>query len=617
MKIDNGTGESRETSTGKPERVGERGREPINFFSELKRRNVYKVAVAYAVVGWLLVQIATQVFPFLEIPNWVVRLVIALVAIGFPIALVIAWAFETTPEGIKPTEDVDPSAASRAPRKHAWIYVVVVGATLSAALFFLGRYTAGRTAAAVWPSSVAQKSIAVLPFLNLSADKNDEYLSDGMTEELLNVLTKVKSLHVPGRSSSFAFKGRNEEDIFRKVGEQLHVNAVLEGSVRKAGDKLRITAQLINVADGFHLWSETYDGDMKDILAVQSDVARRVVEALQVQLGVDEARALAKKPTENPEAHRLYLLGRYHFAKFTRAGWTNAIRSFEQALQVDPNFALAYCGLADTYGWAGGQTLPGREAWAKEMEFAQKALALDPNLAEAHLSMGTALFSVLGPYASENELDRAVELNPNQPLIYDQYGWTFSEMGRFDEAIAAEKKALELDPLSTFLNTDLAFFLYWARRYDEALVQIRKTLELDPNNGFAHSILGWCLIWKGNKADAIAEFQKATTLDDLSWYISSLGYAHAVAGDRAKAEQILLKLDELAKQRYVSPANRAAVYLGLGEKGKALDWLEQAYEDRDPIFWWIQEQLYDSVRNEPRFQALMKKIDRLKAGATQ
>jgi adenylate cyclase len=395
------------------------------------------------------------------------------------------------------------------------------------------------------------------------------------------------------------------------------VNAVLEGSVRKAGDKLRITAQLINVADGFHLWSETYDGDMKDILAVQSDVARRVVEALQVQLGVDEARALAKKPTENPEAHRLYLLGRYHFAKFTRAGWTNAIRSFEQALQVDPNFALAYCGLADTYGWAGGQTLPGREAWAKEMEFAQKALALDPNLAEAHLAMGTALFSVLGPYASENELDRAVELNPNQPLIYDQYGWTFSEMGRFDEAIAAEKKALKLDPLSTFLNTDLAFFLYWARRYDEALVQIRKTLELDPNNGFAHSILGWCLVWKGNKADAIAEFQKATTLDDLSWYISSLGYAHAVAGDRAKAEQILLKLDELAKQRYVSPANRAAVYLGLGEKGKALDWLEQAYEDRDPILWWIQEQLYDSVRNEPRFQALMKKIDRLKAGATQ
>ena len=220
----------------------------------------------------------------------------------------------------------------------------------------------GKKNAAVEPShtgsAIPEKSIAVLPFVNMSSDKNDEYLSDGMTEELLNALTKVKGLRVPGRSSSFAFKGNNEEDIFRKVGEQLHVSTVLEGSVRKAGDKLRITAQLINVADGFHLWSETYDSDMKDILAVQSDVAKRVVQALQVQLGVEEERALAKKPTENPEAHRLYLLGRYHFYKFTRVGWTNAIHYFEQALQLDPGFALAYCGLADTYGWAGGQTLP-------------------------------------------------------------------------------------------------------------------------------------------------------------------------------------------------------------------------------------------------------------------
>ena len=435
-----------------------------------------------------------------------------------------------------------------------------------------------------------------------------------MTEELLNVLTKVKSLRVPGRSSSFAFKGKNEDDIFRRVGEQLHVNAVLEGSVRKAGDRLRITAQLVNVADGFHLWSETYDGDMKDILAVQSDVAKRVVQALQVQLGVDETRAFAKKATENPEAHRLYLLGRYHFGKFTRAGWTNAIHSYEEALQVDPNFALAYCGLADTYGWAGGQLMPGREAWAKEMELAQKALELDPNLAEAHLSMGTALFSVLGPHASEKELDRAVELNPNLALIYDQYGWTFSELGRFDEAFAAEKKALELDPLSTFLNTDLAFFLYWARRFDEATTQIRRSLELDPNNAFAHSILGWCLIAKGNKAEARSEFEKATTLDDLPWYVSSVGYACGVSGDRAKAEQVLRDLEELAKQRYVSPANRAAVYLGLGEKEQALDWLEKAYEDRDPIFWWINgDQLYDSLRGAPRFEALVQKVDRIKA----
>ena len=304
-----------------------------NFFAELKRRNVYKVAVAYAVVAWLLIQIATQVFPFFEIPNWAVRLVVLAIVIGFPVALILAWAFELTPEGLKRTEDVDLAKQSRR-KSRAWIYIVIVGALLSVGLFMLGRYGFREKNSA--SSELPAKSIAVLPFVNMSADKNDEYLSDGMTEELLDVLTKVKSLHVPGRSSSFAFKGKNEEDIFRKVGGQLHVNAVLEGSVRKAGDKLRITAQLINVADGFHLWSETYDRDMKDILAVQSDVARRVVEALQVQLGVDEARALAKKPTENPEAHRLYLLGRYDFAKFTQEGWTNGIRAFEQALQLDP-----------------------------------------------------------------------------------------------------------------------------------------------------------------------------------------------------------------------------------------------------------------------------------------
>jgi tetratricopeptide (TPR) repeat protein len=424
----------------------------------------------------------------------------------------------------------------------------------------------------------------------------------------------VPGLRVPGRTSCFAFKGKNEEDIFRKVGDQLHVGTVLEGSVRKVGEKLRVTAQLINVSDGYHLWSKDYDGDVKDILTFQSNVAEQVVQALQVQLGTEAARALSKKPTENAEAYRLYLLGRYHFAKFTRAGWTNAIHYFEQALQIDPTYALAYCGLADTYGWAGGQTLPGREAWAKEMEFARKALALDPNLAEARLSMGTALYSVLGPYASKKELDRAVELNPKQSLIYDQYGWTFSAMGRFDDAIAAEKKALELDPLNIFFNTNLAFFHYWARRYEEATTQIRKTLELDPNDAFAHAILGWCLIAKGNKAEAKAEFQKAASLDDLPWYIGSLGYACAANSDRAKAEQILQDLEELSKQRYVSPANRAAVYLGLGEKEKALDWLEKAYEDRDPIFWWIDgDQLYDSLRNEPRFQALVQKVDRIKA----
>ena len=249
------------------------------------------------------------------------------------------------------------------------------------------------------------------------------------------------------------------------------------------------------------------------------------------------------------------------------------------------------------------------------MEFAQKALALDPKLAEAHLAMATAFFCVLDPHGSEKELDRAVKLNPNLALAYDQYGWTFGQMGRHDESIAAEKRALELDPLNSLFNTDLAFFFYWARRYDDAIAQIRKTLELDANAAVAHHCLGWCNIWKRNLTEATEEFQKAVTLDDLPWYKASLGYAYAASGDRAKAEQVIRDLDELAKKQYVSPALRASVYLGLGEKGKALDWIEKAYEDRDPMLWWKTDQLYDSVRNEPRFLALMEKVDRIKAGA--
>ena len=390
----------------------------------------------------------------------------------------------------------------------------------------------------------------------------------------------------------------------------MHVNTVLEGSVRKAGEKLRITAQLINVADGYHLWSETYDRDMADILAVQSDVAQRVVAALQIQLGVNEAHALAKKPTENPEAHRLYLLGRFQVAKGTFPGFTEAIKSFNQALQLDPNYALAYCGLADTYGFTGSFTMPGKEAWAKEKELALKALALDPNLAEAHFSLGLALASAFHWSEGEREIKRAIEMNPNMAVAYDQYAFVLSCLGRSDEAIAMSKRAVELEPLSSLMTCGFGWWLFLARRYDEAVVQFRNALALDPNSGYAYFGLGWCLILKGDQAGAVAAFEKERTLDDPQPLLySGLGYVYGISGDRARAEQVLRDLEDLATQRYVSPGARVYVYLGLGDKEKTFEWLQKSYDEQDWVCAWLKAgPMFDDLRHEPRFQALLKKL---------
>src|SRR2546426_2139467 len=459
------------------------------------------------------------------------------------------------------------------------------------------------------PGAAPAKSVAVLPFVNMSADKNDEYLSDGMTEELINVLAKVPGLRVPGRTSCFAFKGKSEEGIFHEVGERLHVGKVLEGSVRKAGDKLRVTAQLVNVANGYHLWSEDYDGDVRDIFTFQSNVARRVVEALQIKLGVEAARALAKKPTENPEAHRLYLLGRYEFGKYSEAGWTSSIRYYEQALKLDPNYALAYCGIADTYAYMGGVVMPSKEAVVKEKEFAQKALELDPELPEAHLSLACALGGAFDWRNAQIEFDRAIELNPNLAWAYEIYAWFLGGLGRLDEAIAKDKKAIELDPLNSFFQSALAYFLYHARRYDDAIVQIKKTLELDPASTLGRHLLGCCLLWKGDTAGAIAEFQRSKIVVTGAWYQGLLGYAYAISGDRPKAEQMLRELEEMAKRQYVSSTAFAMIYLGLGEKEKALDWLDKSYQDQESACWYLTvDPIYDSVRNEPRFQALVQKV---------
>src|SRR3989442_15044270 len=317
-----------------------------NLFAELKRRNVYKVAVAYGVVAWLLMQIASQIFPFFEIPNWAVRLVVLLLIIGFPIALVIAWAFEVTPEGIKRTEAAD--AAGQRSRGGAWVYIVLIGAALSVGLFFVGRYTAGNgTPRPSEAATVGNKSIAVLPLLNESGNPQDEYFSDGLSEELIAALAQIRELKVIGRSSSFRFKDRKEEP--KSIGEKLGVTTLLEGTVRKQGDRVRIVAELINAADGIELWTRTFDRELKDIFAVQEEIAVAVASSLKVTLLGPENTSTQNAATKSVEAHNSYLQGHFYFQRRNLDDYRKAVTYFDHALQSDPDYALAYAERSEAW----------------------------------------------------------------------------------------------------------------------------------------------------------------------------------------------------------------------------------------------------------------------------
>jgi TolB-like protein/Flp pilus assembly protein TadD len=582
-----------------------------NFFAELKRRNVYKVGVAYAIVGWLIAQIATQIFPFLEIPNWVVRLVIVLIAIGFPIALVIAWAFEATPEGIKRTELADAMPTTAGQKKHAWIYVVVTGGAISVALFFLGRYTVGNKTTAAAPNELSAKSIAVLPFDNLSRDPDNAFFAEGVQDEILTRLAKVADLKVIARTSTQRFKSAPEN--LPDIAKQLGALNILEGSVQKVNDQVRVNVQLINALTNAHLWAEIYDRKLTDIFAVESDIAKTIADTLQAKLTGSEKTAISKEPTSNTEAYELYHKGRSLWGKRTGDNIPKAIAFYEQAIARDPNYALAYAGLSSAYilspFYAGANRL---EMSAKAKEAALKALRLDPNLAEAHAALGKVLFfGEIDLAGAAREYKRAIELKPNDA---DAHHWFSNDilaaLGRFDEAIAEGKRSVELDPLSVVINADLGETFYYAKRYDESVTQLRKTLEIDPTSFYTHYNLGIALQAKGDLPSAIAEYEKAKQLGDNTTVSTFYAAAKAQAGDKDAARRMLSELDEISRHREVVGYLRALLYLSLNNKDEALRWLEQGFEERDGsnISWIKVDPLLDSLHGNPRFEALVQKV---------
>ena len=458
----------------------------INFFAELKRRNVYKVAVAYAVVGWLLVQVATQVFPFLEIPNWVIRLVIALVAIGFPIALVIAWAFEMTPEGLKRTEDVDLATSARQPRKHVWILVVIVGAAFSIGLFFIGRYT-GRNTASTTRIELPAKSIAVLPFENLSDDKGAAYFADGIQDEILTKLASIADLKVISRTSTAKYKSKPED--LKTVSQQLGVATVLEGSVQKAGDKVRVNVQFIDARADSHLWAKSYDRDIKDVFTVESEVAQEIADSLQAKLSPAEATTLTTAPTKDAAAYDLFLKGEYEERLAENSlrpeSYEQAAAWYQQAIARDPNFALAMARLVrnrmDRH-WFFEQMTDAELAPVRSM--AEHALALAPNLAEAHVALGDFFYHGYRQYEQAlAEFERALQIQPNASTALEYSGYVHRRQGQWARCLDEFKRTLEQDPRNALLAGNVAATYVTLRMWKEAERAARHTLELDPHSG--------------------------------------------------------------------------------------------------------------------------------------
>src|SRR5205814_1094638 len=590
---------------------------PKKFFAEVKRRNVYKVAAAYGVVAWLLTEIATQVLPFFETPNWGVRLIVLAIIIGFPIALVIAWAFELTPEGLKRTEIADAEFPLGRSPKRAWIFVVTIAGAISVGLFFLGRYTTSRTLSTEQgqpPSSAGslpQKSIAVLPFDNLSRDPDNAYFAEGIQDEILTRLAKVADLKVISRTSTQKYK--SAPDNLRDIAKQLGVLNILEGSVQRAADQVRVTVQLINATTDAHLWAETYDRKLTDIFAVETDIAKTIADTLHAKLTGSEKSAIAKRPTADTEAYELYLKGRFFWNKRTGPDLRKAIAYFNQAIAKDPNYALAYAGLADAYvllppygAASASESFPQAEAAAK------KALELDDALAEAHTSLGQVLVSYDFDFeGSTREFERAITLNPNYATAHHWYGsGPPLSLGEFDRAIAELKRAQQLDPLSLIINADLGSGFVTARRYDDAIAQLRKTIEMDPHFYYAHWNLGEALELKGKLREAFAEYKKAAELNDDPLVLSLVAQAEAKLGQRDDARKILEQLEQLATRRYVGNYAFALVHIALGEKEKAIEDLDHAYRDRvgPDIALLKVDPMLDPLRGDPRFEALVAKI---------
>lgn len=601
----------------------------MSFVQELKRRNVFRVAIAYLTGAWLLVEVAETLFPVYGFTVASIRLVVTVLAIGFPVALILSWVYELTPEGLRLDKDIDPSLTPINQTGKKLDRVIIVLLALALGYFAFDKFVleprrqleiaeaAARTGAEQALDQqqkmvLSGKSIAVLPFKNMNPDPEDEYFSDGLTEELIGALAKVKGLHVTARTSAFAFKGANRD--IRELGNQLNVKTVLEGSVRREKDRVRINAQLINVEDGYHLWSESYDYELKSVLALQATIARAIVSALEIQLSPQVNKQLTEKTPINPEAYDLYLKGLYHWARLNKGGFQQSIEAFQEAIAIDPGYAPPHAGLANAYSFAGYFGLmPPRVAFPLSILEANTALSLDPRSSEALVARGMAWLIYEWDWdRARDDLKLALDLSPNSSLAH----WAYAEYLTVVEPSAALDSALHalsLDPLSLPIMNLVAFTYINQGMFAEAIQMDEEILAMNPAFSAAHWNRGIIHILEGRFEDAIEDLNKSVEYSGgMPPTIAMQAYAHAKAGDEANASAILAELEsrrEFPGGGYVSPVLIAFVYEGLGKTEAALDWLEKAVTERDG--WLVFLNAYprfEALRDEPRFKDVLNRL---------
>jgi len=551
------------------------------FWQELKRRRVIHVIVVYASASFVIIELVNNVYETLQLPDWTPTLVLLLLVIGFPIAIIFSWIFDITLKGIRKTKPIKLAKEQR------------VNYPLSDKI------------------SRFENSIAVLPFQDMSPLKDQEYFCDGMTEEIINVLTHVESLKVIARTSSFAYKDKHKD--VREIGKKLDVENLLEGSIQKEGNRLRITAQLIKVSDGSHLWSERFDRDLSDLFAIQDEISLAIVEALKVRLLKKEEVVMKKRHTENVGSYESFMMGQYFFGRWE---FEKALHHLNLAIDKDQNLALAYAAIAEIY-WLSGTTgidINPKDALIKAQDAIESALRIDDKLAESYVASGLInLYFNRNLTAAERDFKKAEKLNPNSPKVH--HGWTdyYMIMGQVDKALEKALKAIELDPMFLEYMHHVGGFYCALGQYEDAMKLIEKAKKLDPDNIYTYTMISLYHGYQGNYREIIDITQKALEMGliDRIQLLFRLGHWYGLSGEEQKARHILNEMLELKKQKYISSTYIAFIYTGLGEKDTAFDWLQRAYEEKDPILIAIKlyHEIYIApIRSDPRFNTLLIKL---------